>query len=80
MTQQMKQEFGRWRGYFALFFAIHIFNAFFILSPSINNNMNPFRLGFLATANAFLGNFAILAFFSLLCCCCQTRRRRFATG
>jgi lipoteichoic acid synthase len=63
MTQQMKQEYGRWRGYFVLFFAIHIFNAFFILSPAINNNMNPFRLGFLATANAFLGNFAILAFF-----------------
>lgn len=35
----------------------------FLLSPLVNNNMNPFRLGALAFVNAFLGNFAILSLF-----------------
>ncbi|MDP2426299.1 MAG: sulfatase-like hydrolase/transferase [bacterium] len=63
MTKEIKQEFWRWRIYIILFFSIHIFNAFFILAPAINHNMNPFDVGLVGNINAFFGNTAVLAFF-----------------
>ena len=61
----MKEPIAKasWRWYIVLFFTLNIFNAMFLLSPLVNNNMNPFRLGALAWINAFLGNFAILSLF-----------------